>query len=85
MEDVSLGTDIDLTGDPVEVSTVSYQVSGQSGIYPPGILIGTVSKVYESPNGLQTSVSIRPAVDFSALEYVLVLSSETGELAGEGG
>jgi rod shape-determining protein MreC len=85
MEDVSLGTDIDLTADPVEVLTASYRVSGQEGVYPPGILIGTVSRVYESSNGLQTSVSIRPAVDFSALEFVLVLSSRSDALADEGG
>lgn len=85
MDDVSLGTDIDLTEDPVSVLTVSYRVSGESGIYPSGILVGTVSKVYESPNGVQTSVSIRPAVDFSALEFVLVLSTQSDEPAGEGG
>jgi rod shape-determining protein MreC len=77
MDDVSIGTEIDLTADPVEVFTVSYQVAGQRGIYPTGLLIGTVSQVYEASNGLQVSVSIRPAVDFSALENVLVLSSGT--------
>jgi rod shape-determining protein MreC len=77
MDDVSIGTEIDLTADPVEVFTVSYQVAGQRGIYPTGLLIGTVSQVYEASNGLQVSVSIRPAVDFSALENVLVLSSRT--------
>lgn len=77
MDDVSIGTEIDLTADPVEVFTVSYQIAGQRGIYTPGLLIGTVSQVYEASNGLQVSVSVRPAVDFSALENVLVLSSRT--------
>ena len=50
MDDVSIGTEIDLTADPVEVFTVSYQVAGQRGIYPTGLLIGTVSQVYEASN-----------------------------------
>jgi rod shape-determining protein MreC len=45
--------------------------------FPPNILIGTVSKVYE---GVQpdAQVSISPAVDFSSLETVLVLPTVDG-------
>jgi rod shape-determining protein MreC len=79
MDLITPGTDIALEGGPVEVFTVSYDVNGEQGRYPPGILIGTVSRVYEGSNELQTSVSVRPAVDFSALEYVLVLQTQAAE------
>jgi rod shape-determining protein MreC len=75
MDLITPGTKIDLAGDPVQVFTVSYDIRGNPGLYPPGLLIGTVSRVYEGSNELQTSVSVRPAVDFSALEYVLVLQT----------
>jgi rod shape-determining protein MreC len=76
MELISTATDIDVETDPVQVFTVSYEVSGQEGLFPPNILIGTVSRVYEGSNEIQTAVSVRPAVDFSALEYVLVLKTQ---------
>ena len=84
MDLVSPGTKIDLNAGPVQVFTVSYDVNGSPGLYPPGILIGTVSRVFRGSNELQTSVSVRPAVDFSALEYVLVLQT-TPKTAGAGG
>lgn len=73
MDLIDPGTEVDLTQGPIEVFTVSYEIHGQEGLYPPGILIGEVARVFEGTNELQTSVSVRPAVDFSALEYVLVL------------
>ena len=82
MELISPGTEIDLEAGPVEVFTVSYEVHDQRGLYPPGILIGTVSRVYEGSNEIQTAVSVRPAVDFSAIEYVLVLRTQMGEDPG---
>jgi rod shape-determining protein MreC len=73
MELVEPGTEIDLTSGPVDVFTMSYEVNGQQGRYPSGLLIGEVSRVFQGENQLETSVSVRPAVDFSSLEYVLVL------------
>ncbi len=58
---------------PEYVFTVSYEIDGQHGRYPPGLLIGQVSAVHEGSNALETDVSVKPAVDFSALEFVLVL------------
>jgi rod shape-determining protein MreC len=55
------------------VFTVSYSVSGEHGLYPPGILIGTVSQLVPDENELERSVLVAPAVDFSALQFVLVL------------
>jgi rod shape-determining protein MreC len=77
------GGRIQLNGDqPVEVFTMSYEINGQHGRYPPGILIGEVSSVIESTNALETAVTVRPAVDFSSLEYVLVLQTDQSQGAG---
>ena len=46
----------------------------QGGLYPPEIPIGTVSHVYREPGGLTKVIAVRPAVDFSALEVVLVVT-----------
>jgi cell shape-determining protein MreC len=66
---------LDLTGTPPQVFTVAYEVGGQQGRYPPNVLIGEVSRVFEDDNQLQTSVSVRPAVDFSSITFVLVLAT----------
>jgi rod shape-determining protein MreC len=85
MDGIPQDTKIDLAGDqPVQVFTVSYEINGQRGRYPPGILIGEVSSVIQSTNALETAVTVRPAVDFSALEYVLVLRTDQSP-GGTGG
>jgi cell shape-determining protein MreC len=45
--------------------------SGQDGIYPPGLLVGTVERVTRS--GDDRLIGIRPAVDFSHIDIVLVV------------
>ena len=74
MQDIPAGTKFPPPGTPESVFTVSYHIGDQHGRFPPNILIGTVSKVYE---GVQPDdqVSISPAVDFSSLETVLVLQT----------
>jgi len=61
------------------VFTVSYSVNGQQGLYPPGLLIGTVSQLQADGNELERSVLVAPAVDFSALQLVLVLKPRGGD------
>jgi hypothetical protein len=79
MDGIPQDTQIPLDGDqPVQVFTVSYEINGQHGLYPPGILIGEVASVIQSTNALETAVTVRPAVDFSALEYVLVYRTDQG-------
>jgi rod shape-determining protein MreC len=46
--------------------------SGVDGIYPKGFAIGTV-ELSERGKGLHRRVTVRPAVDFSGLEEVLVV------------
>jgi len=60
--------------DPESVFTLGYEVNGQRGLYPPGLLIGTVSRAFSEPGSVESSVTIRPAVDFSTLQYVLVIA-----------
>jgi rod shape-determining protein MreC len=46
--------------------------SGLDGIYPKGYVIGQVTTV-EQRSGVYKSIGVRPTVDFSALEEVLVV------------
>jgi rod shape-determining protein MreC len=48
--------------------------SGLGGIFPKGIPLGTVSRVTRLPYGITQSVEVRPSVDFSRLEEVLVIT-----------
>lgn len=47
-----------------------------SRIYPPGKIIGEVSKIYGVENILYKSVRIKPEVHFSNLEYVLLVEKK---------
>lgn len=49
--------------------------SGLGGIIPKGVPAGVVSKVNRKPFGITQDVEIRPSVDFSRLEEVLVITS----------
>lgn len=48
--------------------------SGLSLIYPKGIRVGKVEKVYRDAGGILLSADIKPAVDFDKLEEVLVVT-----------
>jgi rod shape-determining protein MreC len=50
--------------------------SGLGGVYPKGIPIGEVVSVDESPGDLFRRIRLRPFVDFSRLEEVLVILKE---------
>jgi rod shape-determining protein MreC len=52
------------------------ETAGFAGaLYPAGIPIGVVSHVYQDPSSLSKLVTVRPLVDFSSLEFVLVITS----------
>ena len=53
--------------------------SGLGGIFPKGIPIGMVSKVNRKPFGITQDVEVRPSVDFSKLEEVLVITKADSE------
>ena len=48
--------------------------SGLDGIFPRGLLVGTIQSVRREGPGLFLSVRITPAVDFRELEQVLILT-----------
>jgi rod shape-determining protein MreC len=58
------------------VVTAGYRFGGAvQSLYPPNILIGSVSHVRTDDAALEKVVSVRPAVDFSTLSVVLVVLS----------
>jgi rod shape-determining protein MreC len=79
LEGIPTSTEFPDEGEAEHVFTVSYEIAGQEGSYPPRILIGEVASVYEASNALETEVTVRPAVDFTALEFVLVLQTPSTE------
>ena len=48
--------------------------SGLDGIFPRGLLIGTIKSVHRGGPGLFLGVRIEPAVDFRELEQVLIVT-----------
>ena len=48
--------------------------SGLGGVYPKGLLLGTVSELSYEDNGLSLSAVLTPAVDFSDLREVFVIT-----------
>jgi cell shape-determining protein MreC len=56
--------------------TAGYRIAGVSqSLYPPNVLIGTVSRVLPDDAALEKFITVRPAVDFSTLNQVLVVLS----------
>lgn len=47
--------------------------SGYGGLYPKGLLIGTVKEIVPDPSGVVKRAVLTPAVDFTKLEEVLVI------------
>ena len=48
--------------------------SGLDGIFPRGLLVGTIQSVHREGPGLFLGVKITPAVDFRQLEQVMILT-----------
>jgi rod shape-determining protein MreC len=62
--------------DEVQVGDEIY-TSGYGKRFPASILVGRVSKVKRRDFGLYQAVEVKPAVDFSALEEVLILTASS--------
>jgi rod shape-determining protein MreC len=56
------------------VVTSGFTVGNQHSLYPAGIVIGEVSRFVPATNDLQAFILVRPAVDFSQLRYIVVLT-----------
>jgi rod shape-determining protein MreC len=60
-----------------KVVTAGYKIPGvATSVYPPNVLIGEVSHTLTDPSALEKVVTVRPAVDFSTLDLVLVVVSD---------
>lgn len=65
---------LDLIDPEVQVQPGEQVVtSGYGGIFPPGIPVGVVSHVIPDPATVTQRVTVRPAVDFSAMDVVLLV------------
>jgi rod shape-determining protein MreC len=74
LEMVLIQPDTEISEDaPESVFTLGYRINDERGLYPKDILIGTVSRAFSGPQSPEAFVEIRPAVDFTTLQYVLVL------------
>lgn len=49
--------------------------SGKGGVYPAGIVIGTVDSVQDAPSGKEKFAVIQPAVDLEDLKMIFVITS----------
>jgi len=80
-----------VTGDLGQTATVKYLplmaevrvgdvvlTSGMGGVFPKGILIGTVTASHRKSGALFQEAAIQPSVDFGRLEEVLVITRERG-------
>ena len=47
--------------------------SGLGGVFPKGLMVGTVSEVRKSPRGMFQDIEIQPAVDFTQLEHLIII------------
>jgi rod shape-determining protein MreC len=47
--------------------------SGMDGVYPKGVLVGTVSQISAGTAGLFKTVEVKPAVDLTRIEEVLIV------------
>lgn len=76
---VSGGSEEDLKFEFIDAKTVirdgeTVVTSGyDKGVYPPGIPIGRVSKAQKASHGLTKSALVKPMVDFSRLDTVMIL------------
>lgn len=50
--------------------------SGKGGVYPSGLLIGTVNTIEELSDSIGKTIYVKPAADFQNFEYVQVLVNQ---------
>ena len=53
------------------------ETSGYSSIFPPGVLVGKIEKIYNSTDGLSYRLKVRLSTDFGCLRDVMVISDKS--------
>jgi rod shape-determining protein MreC len=81
MDDGLMMKYVDRTGDVQPGDAVI--TSGMDGIFPGGLLVGQVAQVSQEGPGLFLNITVKPAVDFSKLDQVLVLTEKPQPVAAE--
>ncbi len=71
-----------LRTDDIEVGDIIIS-SGLDGVYPKGLMLGRVSKVNKKSYGISQDVEVRPSVDFTRLEEVLVILKKDQSIEGK--
>lgn len=51
--------------------------SGLGGVFPKGLPVGTISSVLKTRRGMFQQIEIKPAVDFSQLEYLTIIMKKS--------
>ena len=62
----------------IEVGDVVF-TSGQSGLFPDDLLVGTVTEVFDDPNGLSKHALIEPAENVFAATSVFAVVDFDGK------
>lgn len=62
-----------LTSGATVTEEMRVVTSGMGGVFPSGLLVGTVSKVEELSNAVGMNIYVRPAADFQSFNYVCVV------------
>jgi rod shape-determining protein MreC len=78
---VDLETEVQ-PGETVETSGYQLQ-SGLEGLFPPGIPVGVVDRVDPDEANFSAGVFVRPNVDFSRLDFVLLVTEAPADLQAE--
>jgi rod shape-determining protein MreC len=77
-EDLEFGIQLEYVEGTADVQVGDRVVtSGTDGIYPKGFLVGEIESV-ERASGTFSGIKIKPAVNFSALEVVLIVLDAPG-------
>ena len=53
------------------------ETSGYSAIFPPGVLVGQIEKIYNSVDGLSYRLKVRLSTDFGCLRDLVVISDKS--------
>lgn len=76
VEGTGTNTSLDMINIPDDKQIAPYDMiitAGLSSVYPKGIPIGIVTNISREPGGLLFTANLKPAVDFSHLEEVLII------------
>jgi rod shape-determining protein MreC len=75
LRDIPSGKDVQV-GDVVEST-------GLDGVYPKGLMIGTIESVEDDPNAPSHRLIVKPGAALDSVEYVMVLLVEPRDLKSQ--